>query len=227
MAELNNTSLISDGNLVAYYRMESGVLTTDSKNGFTLTNTGGVADGMGKFGGAADFGPTNSTKKLGIVNNLGIAGNGSIGISFWVKMNTEIGSGLQVLFQHGTITTSDRYFQIYYDYNAGTRRLALDAGGGAIFKTITLGTTDWHHIVCNRTTTTEARLYVDNVDCGTVAPGAGGIATNQFDLGAGGVANYSSVLIDDVGVFTRTLTAPEVNTLFTPSVPSAGGIIII
>lgn len=62
--QLLNTSLFASANLVAYYRLEAGALTTDSKNSNTLTNANTVAEATGVYGGASSTGATNATNKL-------------------------------------------------------------------------------------------------------------------------------------------------------------------
>lgn len=212
--ELNNySSLRNDANLRAYYRFSTGALTTDSSsNGYTLTNNNGVADGTGMFGGGADFGNPNTTKSMTISNNLGIAGNGDISVSFWIKLNAEIGTGgLEVFWIHKSTTTSDKLMQMYYQESSGTRYLYIDS---VIGYAVNLSTT-WHYIVATRTGGT-VELYIDGVSRGsaTSATGAGG--ANSFCIGAQNATPDfpSSAIIDDMTVFSRVLTATEITNYY-------------
>lgn len=235
--QLSDTSLISDANLEAYFKFESGALTTDSSgDGETLTNTGTAIDGTGIWGGAADFGTTNSTKYFERASAAGI--QRTFTMSCWVKMNTEIGSGIQNFMEHVNDTT-DNIFELQYDYNAGTRRVVAKnykVGGGDASATetytITLGTTTWHHLAMTGDGTT-VKLYVDGVerDSGNmVASGSNSldnrivIGANRISTGGGygdaGPNRYASALIDDAAYFSRALNATEIALL--AQLPSGG-----
>src|SRR3990167_2629412 len=108
VVELQDTYFFFDANLVAYYRFNSGALTTDSKGSNTLTNVNTVGETAScKFGYAADTGESNSNKLFTIATNLGINGNGDISISFWAKLRTEIGAGSQYFFSHTSTGGAD------------------------------------------------------------------------------------------------------------------------
>ena len=213
--ELYSMDLFNDANLQAYYRFTSGAITTDSKGSNTLTNNGTVTTGTGVFDDAADLGASNSTKSLTRAANLGLTGTVDLSISFWVKLQTEIGSGQYVFFGHDTTLTTARYFFLFYQYNSGTRRLLVDTSGTAFSYNITLGTTNWTHIAVVRdiSGTGQTHLYVNGTD---VAQGGIGTSTatgNNFNIGVSvpATADWSSSLFDDWAVFNRTLTASEVD----------------
>lgn len=223
MSELKYTSkglLLADANLRAYYRMEAGALTTDSSgNGKTLTNNNSIAENTaGKFGNCSDLGAANTNKHFSIADKLSYAG-GAYSISFWVKLNAEIASGNWRFITLGDDVT-DSVFIIRYDYNAGTRQLYFDrlkAGvtDEAFGYTITLGTSNWVHIVLTYNATTMIG-YVNGANIGSVAAsGSGsGAASAGFNIGsADGVSQFSSALFDDVACFNRVLTSAEVTEL--------------
>lgn len=208
--------------LVAYYKLDSGALTTDSVGSFTLTNTNSVGEGTAKLGTAsADFGTANTNKRLQISNDLGTDG-ASITMSFWVKMNTEIGSGIQSFVQHGGATSFVNDW-VGYDYNAGTRRLGWNrqkqnVSNNTFYYNVTLGTTNWHHIVYTYDGTT-MKGYYNGIEVVSQALSGNGIsvAIDSFTIGhdLGQVyAGYASALIDEVGVWTRAITGNEVLNLF-------------
>lgn len=208
--------------LVAYYKLDSGALTTDSVGSFTLTNTNSVGEGTAKLGTAsADFGTANTNKRLQISNDLGTDG-ASITMSFWVKMNTEIGSGIQSFIQHGGATSFVNDW-VGYDYNAGTRRLGWNrqkqnVSNNTFYYNVTLGTTNWHHIVYTYDGTT-MKGYYNGAEVVSQALSGNGIsvATDSFTIGQdlGQVYNgYASAYIDEVGVWTRAITGNEVLNLF-------------
>lgn len=218
--ELNNTILKNSSALKAYYRFSTGDLTTDSSgNSKTLTNNGTVADGTGVYGGAADFGASNSTKYLTIADNLGIDG-GAGSISCWIKLNAEIGSGYWY-FANVQGTTTDTALAIWYDYNGGTRRvnfgrLRNGAAWDSALYTANLGTSSWYHLVLTYDATT-IRGYVNGkYITGTAASGNGTAnhsngASVGGDPGGGGLA---SILADDVAFFNTALSADQIKELY-------------
>ena len=220
--ELFKTPLAADANIKAYYRMEAGALTTDSSgNGKTLTNVNTVADGTGVFRGAADFGAANSSKLLKILETLSYLG-GVYSISFWVKLNAEIGSGNWRLVEITENTTKTSIF-VQYNYNAGTRQLYFDRLKATVVDqaftyNITLGTANWYHIAFVFNGSNLLTGYVNGASVGSVAITAGsgsGTIADALAIGANsGGAVYSSALIDDVACFNRELTAAEILSIY-------------
>lgn len=220
MPELNYTILKNNTNLKAYYRMESGALTTDSSgNGVTLTNNNTVGEGTGVFGGAADGGASNSNKSLTSTNTLGIDG-GAISMSFWIKLNSEISSSFWAPIYQGN-NTSKTNNMVWYEYNSGTRRLGFyrsrnGVAADSFTYNVTLGTSVWHHIVYAYDGTT-IRGYLDGKYIGAVASSGNGSAATDIGIGilasASGGAT-SSCLMDDVSFFNIALSADQIKELY-------------
>lgn len=225
MTQLANNYLISDANLKAYYKMELSGLTTDSgPNGYTLTNNNTVGEGSGKYGVCADLGTANTNKSLSIVNDLGIT-NGACTFSIWVKMRTEISTGQQSLIQHEDSGTSVNY-EIRYDYNSGTRRLIFQryrqsVSADEIYYTVTLGTSNWNHIVLTYDAT-NLKGYLNGLLVSGPTPFTGngsGVVSDKFAMGAfrGTTDSFASAYLDDASVFNRALTATEILNLYSDS----------
>lgn len=203
----------NDANLIAYYRFNSGALITDSKGSYTLTNNNTVGEtSSGKFGYAADFGSSNTSKYLSINSNLGISGVGNLSVSFWVKATSEISSGKRTIFQ---LVDNKIMFYCLYDYNSGTRnltfsRLKIGVIDNNIKTNITLGTSDWYHIVLTYDGSTLTG-YVNGSSVGQVSSsGVGSVSlSNVFVIGQEN-AQYWSGLVDDFAVFNRVLSATEI-----------------
>lgn len=223
--EINNSPLktSSASNLKAYYRMESGALTTDSSgNSVTLTNNNTVGEGTGTFGGAADFGTANTNKYLSSTNALGIDG-GAISISFWVKLNTEISANRYYFVVQRALTAGETKtsYWIWYNYNAGTRQLnwGRDKNGTAeqlVTVNATLGTSNWYHMALTYDGTT-LRGYLNGQSQGSVAASGSGGVTGTSGLFIGsldGSSFFTNALIDDVSYFNRALTADEIKELY-------------
>lgn len=231
MAELLNTSLYSDGNLKAYYRMESGALTTDSKGSYTLTNNGSVAETTGKFGGGATTGTNNSSKSFSIGNDLGITGN-DITMVAWVKANQAVtGDSWYICSQTDSGTHVNH--EVYYQDNSGVFNvwaLRVKLGVGNVYTYTNANTDltdDWHHVAYTYGADDKVRLYIDGELIGTSdadsANGGASGESDQFTIGkrSSGGAFYGDFSFDDVAVFNRELTGEEVTTLFTDG-PSGG-----
>lgn len=229
---LKGTSLFSDANLLAYYELENGALTTDSKGSNTLTNNNTVGSDTGKFGGAADFGTANTNKYLSRADTLGVA-NSNTAVSFagWVKLNTEITAGNAWQLSAMTFVTNNVYYIFIYDFGGASRKLQFQrVRGGVIAQgydhTVTMGTTDWHHIALTWDTST-LRAYFDGTEVGNTAAsgnGSGSGSANAFSIGAyvnGGSA--SSIDVDDFAVFNKALSAAEVTTLYNAPTSEASG----
>jgi len=229
--ELFFTTLFTDANLLAYYRFNSGALTTDdSGNGVTLTNNNTVGEASGKFGIAADGGATNTDKYLSTTTQL--LNGGTCTFSCWVKMNTEIAAGSQYFIFQESTGTSHVVFRLLYEYNSGTRRInfsRIKAGlsDQQFYSNVTLGTTNWYHLVLTYNGTTLIG-YINGSPVGSVGASGNGIA----NFSAGGhslfvspsLASFGSCLIDDVAIFDRALTATEISNLYnglTPLRPSS------
>lgn len=222
MAQLADTTLISDANLKAYWKLED---TADSEASYTLTNNNTVTFTTAKYLNGANLGTSNTNKSLSVNSDLTITG-GAMSISMWVKILTEITTGSYCLIDHsdaGNLVQT----MIIYEYNAGTPRLRFDrtkrgVSNNPIYHNITLGETNFHH-VCLTYDTTNLVAYYNGEAVGsplaTSGNGSTGGSSDMVNIGrtqgnAGTFASYASALIDDVAVFNDALTADEVRTIY-------------
>ena len=212
-------------NINAYWKLED---VNDSVASYNLTNNGTTSFNAALIGNGADGGTTNSTKRLTINSQLGMSAvSANISFSFWVKMNTEIGSGFQVLFERTIVeaTLPLGYF-IKYEYNGGTRRLAFyRARHGVVdniaYYTITLGTTNWVHLAMTYDGTT-LRGSVNGTEQTSVASSGAGLFDVNFvdrfavlasDNGYSPVS-YASSIVDEFGVWNKKLSTTEITELY-------------
>lgn len=227
MAEFLSNSLYSDANCKAYYRVESGALTTDSKSSYTLTNTGTVAEiASGKFGYAADFGSGNTSKYLQLNgNNMGIT-SGSITMMCWIKTNyADISSGQWSLLHH-TDAGSKVHYDIGYQYNGGTRRVIFDRSKRTVADdfvayNIALDTSLWYHlaVVYNGTT---LYGYFNGANIGNTASsgtGSGTYSVTGMFIGSevnngDTVVDFYSGFMDDIVIFDRALSDAEILSIY-------------
>jgi hypothetical protein len=220
---LAGTSLINDANLVSYWQLED---TTDFKGTNNLTNNNSVAFNPAKFDNGADGGSSNSNKYLSKASNLGFGYNSTKSISLWVKLNTEIASSIWNLYDLRT-TTPSSVFDLEYQFNSGTRQLLVtrysDTSGisAQIPYTVTMGTSNWYHLVVVFDATNHTlALYVNGTlisqisatDTSSSTPGAysDGFAVLAQAIGV----TPTSGIIDDMAIFSRALSASDVTTIY-------------
>lgn len=225
--ELDKTVIRQNPNLVAYYRMESGALTTDSKGSNTLTNNGAITSGTGIFGGDADLGTSNSTKYFSGGDNMLQNAGANVSFSFWVKIRTEISSGSYCLFEqrHTQTPSTSMRKMLFYDFNGGSRRLRLLLDNAVVATqptyTVTLGTSDWYHFVFTHEGTSSSapiRLYMNGLLVSNTTWNNSSSTTGWFDSTNIGRtmdgASYASAEIDDLAVFKESLTPEQVKELY-------------
>ncbi len=221
MAQLRDTKLYYDANLQEYYKLED----TSGKNGNTLTNNNSVAFNAAKFLNGADLGSADGNKTLSQASAFSYAG-GAYSITFWVKINTEPGSGvLYDLIQLSDVTTSHTQLYLAYYNPAGTpelyfARTRINVADDVATFNVTLGTSVFHHMVFTYDAT-NIRVYLDGVLVAgpTAASGTGTLGTGGFVIGGQTndlTANNALAIIDDVGLFNRVLTPLEVWSLYAP-----------
>lgn len=205
-------------NLVAYYKLGD---VNDSVGSNTLTNNNIVTFVAGKIGDGANF--NGSNQYLSNTGNLSIDG-GSFALSCWVKLNSEITSGIYGLVSNGISTSTKTGFELFYEYDGGTRFLRFirsrqNVAAGAVNHAITLGTSNWHHLAMSYDGSS-ITAYVNGVSVGSAsASGDGaGTAVQGFNIGrdsvAGGGPFYANAIIDETGIWSRALSADEVLQLF-------------
>ncbi len=200
-------------NLAALYHLEN--VNDSSGNSRTLTNNGTVTFTAAKFTNGANLGTTNTTKYLSTTNTLGVNG-GACTISIWVKMNTEIASATQV-FASQSNTSNKVLNRIFYDYNAGTRRVVFRRGkvgtsNDDVSYTLTMGTTAYYNFVYVYDATNVIGYVNGNPIGSTAASGNGGSAvTDGFYVGATQDGSlFASATIDEVAFYTVALSAQTI-----------------
>ncbi len=208
--------------LVSYWKLdEASGNAADSVGSNTLTNTGTVVYDAGLINNGADFGTANTTKVLSSTSASGVVDT-NMSFSLWVKLNTEISTGVYGLFCARTNTSSHFIdWRIDYEYNAGTRRLNFVRSKPGVvdvdsYYTITLGTTNWYHLVLTYDTATMLG-YVNATQQTTVSTsgyGTGGAMAVAIGASIPASNNPASVKIDEVGIWTRVLSSTEVTTLY-------------
>lgn len=214
---------VLSANLVSYWKLdETSGDAADSVGSNALTNHNAVTYSAGLLNNAANFGNDGVFRSLRRAGSLGLTVDQAKTFSFWLKMNHDTDSNeewpLQIGFYDGSTNTSG---SVVFSYQGSTNNLYLNKGdnnghNSRITHTITLGTNAWHHLV-GTTDGTTWKLYVDGALVGTAPDyvnngGNGTFSPAFFALGA--IDRPNRFNIDEVGVWSRALSAGEVNLLF-------------
>ncbi len=210
--------------LVAWYDFNDGTLT--NSKGESLATP--IVKGLGSYNGEVKYDANRDENiaghslrldgKYGVKLNTKNLGE-NYSVSLWVKSEKKVPKNTPVVF----VGYHDPELWYSVSGNDDNNRLKFWYNNGAEFKWVTKNyadydATEWHHIVLTADGT-ENKSYFD----GKL------LATDQFlevmngenqdiILGANNWDNCYSGLIDDVMVYDRTISADEVNRLFTDDV---------
>jgi hypothetical protein len=216
--ELYSTSLLNDANLEAYYRFESGALTTDSSSkGRTLTQVGTINVGTGKFGGdaSATWGVDN---RLEDTTGALSVGTGAFTIGCWMKKNGAPSNNFTPTLICLTTTGGLRVNIVVTKTNGYAYFQTYDGASTDVATTTAVCDNNWHFLVATRDGTSH-KIYVDDVATSGTGT-ARNCATTMLRLGMEYDATYDALgaaEIDDAFVFSRALTSAEISSLYLTS----------
>ncbi len=233
-----NTSFaqgIPTNGLVAWYPF-NGNANDESGNGYTSTITGATLT-TGRLGNTNSAYNFTGTSQYIITNYPGVTGTNDRTISLWFKQTTiNSGSSEWPLFNYSGFTQGSGFAAMIFPANisAQSNRTGVDIGGSyAVYDPIpTLN--EWHHLVIVYSSTfgtnvLACKVYLDNVLLSTVV---GSLATSiplntgndsqNLTIGANPGLLSAQFLgsIDDIAVYDRLLTEPEISSLFLDGVPT-------
>lgn len=217
--ELGSTSLFSDADLTAYYKLEDANDNQDVGTDYNLTNTGAVPFNAAKFNNGADFTPNDS------LNNNSVLGVTTYPRTFtgWVKFDSVTASDRTVFSLSDGVThyyilkvrSSDSH--LVFRSNNATQAADVDSG-----QTMTTGT--WYCYAIIQNSATSMDFYIDAV-AKAVATTTYSATVSQYYMGYLGRSSvwYLDGIIDDVALFKRALTSAEISGIcngFPPAVTS-------
>jgi len=206
--------------LVAYYPMEKGqgqVLHDGALNnlgqieGATWNGSGKVGDDALSFDGTDDFVGTG-------IDSL----TTPLTISFWVQLNDT--STTYAFFGNFNTTNSDLYMRYRGSDSDDAFDFTADDGSSTV---PTVGSTSastgvWYHMTGTITSDGVRELYIDGVSEATTNS-----STTEYDSGRafvigerGGNNSFHDGLIDDVRIYDRALSQPEIEALAGLTEPS-------
>lgn len=206
-----NSSLLAG--LVAYYKLDD---VNDSKNAYTLTNNNSVTFPTGKIGNGAEFGSANINKSLSRDEAYGMTYNSPRSISGWIKINTLPGTDgvTYSLFDIMFGSNPGNYSVVSYRKSGSLLQLTTNTGGNY---TVDLGTTTWHHIVLTHDhVANQVKLYLDGSLLYTDPSFTSDYSaqTTRFAIGRFQNTNFSSAIVDEVGLWNKILTQAEILNLY-------------
>lgn len=172
MPELNKTVLLNNANLKAYYRFESGALTTDSSgNSHTLTAISDPTEGTGVFGGGVDF---DGNDAYSHADHADFRPTSSFSIGAWVKASSAHDGN--IFANYDTSAGKETGIQIGIRPSTGVFRLSIGKNTGSTLHTdyeVCDSTTNVcngsFHLVIATWNGTSMRVYVDGKCETTVA----------------------------------------------------------
>ena len=222
---VNSNNPVNTSNLLTWYQFEGNGLDS-SGNGYHLTQSGSnLVYIPGQYGDAlwlnnptsgGGSGNTYFTSST-VGNSVGIAP--PVTYSFWINVAKAVtGSWQPTVFLIGGANNG-----FYVNINSGNLLIAgittvntaiqYIVGGGS---GVTLTTGVWYHFAATYNGTT-CTTYLNGVSVGTPVSATGNIRSGGLAIGdSGGSTTFGwAGAIDDVRIYSRTLSVAEINTLYT------------
>lgn len=205
-------------NLTAYWSMDeaSGTRADSTGNGYDLTDNNTVPSGTGLINNAADFTAANSEYLN--VNSVPAQGL-QLTVAGWLNLDVKTTA---YFVDYATGTTNDETVIRLLYIGGATDEMRLITGSGASATTIsvsfsTLSTGSFVFVVA-QVNGTNTKLRINDSDSLQAISGA---ATTQsaiadFYVGARATspAAYLTGLVDELGLWSRVLTASEITQLY-------------
>jgi len=213
-----DSQLLTD--LTAYWSLEetTGSAVDSSGNGWNGTLSGTVSQGTGgKLGKCYNF-EADSSGFLNFGNTLGSSFLlGDLSVSCWVNVESQPGN-------HGIIGTANGE-NSWYIYNSAGLIIGNISDGQTLTSTQSNSaviTGSWYHVVYTVDRDGYAKLYVNGVlqnDQDDISAFAASnlSTTNQLNVGTWGDSYWQVCFdgkIDEVGIWSRVLTADEISDLY-------------
>jgi hypothetical protein len=196
--------------LVSYWTMnETSGARSDSTGLNALTDNNTVVGSAGKIGNAADFAAVNSEflSRIDTDNSLD-GGDTDFTFSLWVKTTAVL---LSAIFTKSN--TADYGLDMLA---AGTLRWEMTSFDRTAEPVTVINDGNWHHVACWHTASTGIlSIAIDN---GTVTNSTALASyftdNNPFLIGFNNVGTYFTGSIDEMGRWSRVLTAAERTSLY-------------
>jgi len=202
-------------NLVSYWKLdESSGNAADSKSSNTLTNKNTTTFVTGKINNGANI-VRASNQGFTIADNAPLSITGDMSISCWVNYASSVQGHIVTKF--GGV--GNRSFRLW---TGGTTdiQFATSSNGITLHNvvwTVALSTSTFYHLVLVYTSATHlAELFLNGVSQGTQDVTDTSIfdSTAVFGVGTESTLDSFDGKIDEVGIWSRTLTSTEASQLY-------------
>lgn len=227
MAQISDTTLISDGNLDAYWKFEDNSLDETANNADgTDTNISYVT---GKFGKSADFTNSPSTSKIALPDQASLEPSGSYSIGGWFKTT---GTGARFCFASFSANPNVAGFrfnitaagEILWRHGNNTGTIQGTHFNDVLSSGATARDGDWHLIICVYNGST-MKIYFDNSEVGSESwSTAAAWAATSYNYICGtsddgvGFAGYDGE-VDDMFLFSKALSSTEMDEIWNEATP--------
>lgn len=205
-------------NLVSYYKLDS---TADSVGSNTLTNNGTVTFGTGKLGNAAVF--TSSSQSLSLASSVfDFERTDSFSFSTWIYLNGLTTTQMIISKQGNSSPYKGYNFAVT---SSGQIDVELINDGGSNFiagvtATGLITTGKWFHVAMVYSGTSLLSgiiIYINGIAYSV--SGSGTLSSSiknssPFNIGNRSTFTNFDGLIDEVGIWSRALTADEISQIY-------------
>jgi hypothetical protein len=197
-------------NIVSYYKLDGN--SNDSVGSNNGSDTGITYNASnGKINNGAGFDGSSSRIALGTFTGLG---NTNRSFSLWANATTiSAGHRRAITFPADDSATDTPVFVA--DFTTASGNIGFGGNPYDGYITYSFNTSTWYHVAATITGST-ITVYVNGVSVGS-ATNSGGVSTNPIGyIGRynGNFGQYFSGAVDEVGIWSRALTAGEIWTLY-------------
>lgn len=207
---LDNSTLLGDANLIAYWPFLDADVRPDLGGDFFFAKTGTVTLAAGKFDkcASATFDNSNKLTSTGITT----PGTGDLSISLWFQKSSPPSNDFTpTIFAWGT---ANRAYLVASKTNGYAFFQTYGGSGNYTNATSTTAICDgfWHSLICVRSSTSHV-IYVDGVSAASATGTVRDCNSNVAVVGGANDATYDwigAALIDEIALFNRALTAAEI-----------------
>ena len=214
-------------NLVSYWKLdESSGNAADSVGSNTLTNTGTTSYGAAKINNGAIFSRASGTHKLAIADasQTGLDFSTTLSFSLWAKFASDTGDQMRMVRKIGN--SGEFAYDFYYDASGNTLACRFSGNGTSLTTTAsgswtpTNGT--WYHLVLTYSAGA-VNFYVNGSLLTSTTNAVTSIYNGAATFTLGNSDDLSAEfdgMLDEVGVWSRALSANEVSKLYNGGIGS-------
>lgn len=223
--ELYCTTLVSDANLVSYWRFyDSSTWLNDTIGSNTLTNHSAVSTTTGEFNGAVDYGTSNNSHYLNLPSGLSDGGLNPAthdwSMNAWVYLYSFPSNNAN----YEIVDWRNGGYILWSAYNnGGTMGINANCNSTANFSATGAATGTWQMYTITFSSATGIATNYFNGVFNSTSSCTNSSQGNTFTVGTPQSLNaYMSGKMDDLSFFKETLSSTTVSQLYNGTLPSSG-----